>query len=162
VADSRSRRAKLEAVIAPSSGATDGERANAQALLERITAAAAEANARFHSRAHPNARWADEQPPEHKAVQDEVDDFLRRWRPGFSNGKRRPRRPIVSVPNRQARGGGVTGTLQFGDALEAGEIVVTDSNHRPIAAAGTPIRELVERWIDLTGVKLTRRFDNDP
>jgi len=38
VADHRSRRQKLLAVINPRSGATDGERANAQAALDRVDA----------------------------------------------------------------------------------------------------------------------------
>jgi hypothetical protein len=37
LADTRSRRQKLEAVLAPNSGATEGEKANARALLEKIT-----------------------------------------------------------------------------------------------------------------------------
>ncbi len=36
MADHRSRRQKLEAVIAPGSGATDGERANARSLLAKM------------------------------------------------------------------------------------------------------------------------------
>lgn len=50
---------------------------------------------------------------------EDVDEFLGKWKPGSSNGSRRGR-PIVNVPTGVARSGGVTGTLEYGDALAAG------------------------------------------
>lgn len=111
MADNRTRRQKLEAIAAPGSGATDGERANAEAMLSRMRTMPA---VPMYLRVKHSAQ-----------LQDDVDDFLRTYRPGFSNGDRRPRRPIVDVPtddHARVSKGATVGSLQFGDVLGPGDI----------------------------------------
>lgn len=110
MADNRSRRAKLQAVINPKSGATAGERENAQRFLDRMGPARAARDT---------------------SVDAAVDDFLRKWKPGSSNGPRRGR-PIVNVPAGVARSGGITGTLEYGDALPAGAVLTDGCRLTPI------------------------------
>lgn len=107
---SASRAAKLRAIIAPSSGATDGERANARTLLERLegrTAAEAES---VRQRTFVRRR-----------IRIDIDEFLKGYTgPGFSNENRRPKRPVVDRVDRTRADGATVGTLQFGDVLGPG------------------------------------------
>lgn len=151
MADTRSRAAKLRAIIDASSGASDGERANARVLLERLEGATAEPRTPRHRTFI------------RKRVRVDVDEFLKSYQqPGFSNGDRAAKRPIVDVHEpdpylsrddvkRIESNGATVGTLQFGDVLGPGERLEVTVTPLTEVEAGGPIP-----------LGAGRRFDKEP
>jgi len=129
MADKRNRRAKLQAIIDSESGATDGERANARTLLERLE--------EQRQRPPPEVRPFQEFARSRLDLERAIDELWKRaQRPGFSNGNRRASRPVVDVPDRTQRNGAVVGTLQFGDVLGPGSTPKKKIHDQPAIALG--------------------------
>jgi hypothetical protein len=142
MADHRSKRDKLRAVIAPGSGASEGERRNARVLLARLEKARPRVRIEnTDTLGWEGVRWSVRTDPDQAAnahplrpedILRASEDLLRRaermrrhgppggfpgatFEPGSSNGTRPPRRPVSNRPKEKRRSGAVVGELRFDD-----------------------------------------------